>query len=67
VPINFSPPFRLLPPAARATKPPASAVDVIIDGQPPCVTRLGLELRPYQLEGVNWLRHSWARKQVPHA
>eukprot|EP00053_Salpingoeca_punica_P019998 m.205742 g.205742 ORF g.205742 m.205742 type:complete len:1395 (-) comp17765_c0_seq1:329-4513(-) len=28
--------------------------------QPSFVTRLGGNLHPYQLEGLNWLRHSWS-------
>ena len=29
--------------------------------QPPCVEKTGGRLHPYQLEGLNWLRFSWAQ------
>ncbi|KAG9509945.1 Chromodomain-helicase-DNA-binding protein 3, partial [Fragariocoptes setiger] len=28
--------------------------------QPPYIDATGMELHPYQLEGINWLRYSWA-------
>lgn len=30
--------------------------------QPPFVDATGMELHPYQLEGINWLRFSWANE-----
>lgn len=30
--------------------------------QPPYVDATGMELHPYQLEGINWLRYSWAQR-----
>jgi len=30
--------------------------------QPPYVDQTGMELHPYQLEGINWLRFSWANE-----
>lgn len=32
------------------------------DRQPPFVDATGMELHPYQLEGINWLRFSWANQ-----
>ena len=31
-----------------------------MDRQPPYLDDLGCSLHPYQLEGLNWLRYSWA-------
>lgn len=30
--------------------------------QPPFIDHTGMELHPYQLEGINWLRYSWAHQ-----
>jgi SNF2 family DNA or RNA helicase len=31
-----------------------------MDEQPPYLEETGMALHPYQLEGLNWLRFSWA-------
>ena len=31
------------------------------DKQPDYLTDTGMELHPYQLEGLNWLRYSWGQ------
>ena len=39
---------------------PKSSLKPITD-QPEYLKQLGLQLHPYQIAGVNWLRHSWAK------
>ncbi|XP_054712888.1 chromodomain-helicase-DNA-binding protein Mi-2 homolog isoform X2 [Uloborus diversus] len=47
---------RMTPPPDKPTVDPKKKYD----RQPPYVDATGNELHPYQLEGVNWLRFSWA-------
>ncbi|XP_055947737.1 chromodomain-helicase-DNA-binding protein 4-like isoform X3 [Argiope bruennichi] len=47
---------RLTPPPDKPTVDPKKKYEK----QPPFVDATGNELHPYQLEGVNWLRFSWA-------
>ncbi|GIY32246.1 chromodomain-helicase-DNA-binding protein 5 [Caerostris darwini] len=47
---------RLTPPPDKPTVDPKKKYDK----QPPFIDATGNELHPYQLEGVNWLRFSWA-------
>ena len=44
--------------AERPTVDPKKKYEV----QPPFVDATGMELHPYQLEGINWLRFSWANE-----
>ncbi|RWS16916.1 chromodomain-helicase-DNA-binding protein Mi-2-like protein [Dinothrombium tinctorium] len=44
------------PPPERPTVDPKKKYDK----QPPFIDSTGMELHPYQLEGINWLRYSWA-------
>ncbi|XP_023225799.1 chromodomain-helicase-DNA-binding protein Mi-2 homolog [Centruroides sculpturatus] len=47
---------RMTPPPEKPTVDPKKKYDK----QPPFIDVTGNELHPYQLEGVNWLRFSWA-------
>jgi chromodomain-helicase-DNA-binding protein 4 len=32
-----------------------------LDKQPEYIDQTGMQLHPYQLEGLNWLRYSWGQ------
>lgn len=46
------------PPPDKPTADPKKKYEA----QPPYLDATGMELHPYQLEGMNWLRYSWANK-----
>lgn len=49
----------------RSTPPPDKPVvdpKKKYEYQPPYIDATGMELHPYQLEGCNWLRYSWAHR-----
>ncbi|UYV68737.1 CHD5 [Cordylochernes scorpioides] len=47
---------RMTPPPEKPSVDPKKKYD----HQPPYIDATGMELHPYQLEGMNWLRFSWA-------
>lgn len=49
-------PRRYTPPPDKPTTDLKRKYDV----QPPYLDETGMRLHPYQLEGINWLRYSWA-------
>lgn len=48
-------PKRYTPPPEKPTTDLKKKYDV----QPPYLNETGMQLHPYQLEGINWLRYSW--------
>ena len=49
----------------RSTPPPEKPIvdpKKKYEYQPPYIDATGMELHPYQLEGCNWLRYSWAHR-----
>ncbi len=53
-------------PSTRRYSPPPDKPTVDLkrklDRQPPYIDATGMEMHPYQLEGINWLRYSWAHR-----
>lgn len=50
-------------PIKRYTPPPEKPVTDLkkkYEGQPPFLEGTGMQLHPYQIEGINWLRYSWS-------
>jgi len=48
----------------RYTPPPEKPLTDLkkkLDKQPDYIDLTGMQLHPYQLEGLNWLRYSWAQ------
>ncbi|KAK9879935.1 hypothetical protein WA026_008444 [Henosepilachna vigintioctopunctata] len=48
----------------RYTPPPEKPTTDLkkkLDKQPPYLDEYGMQLHPYQLEGLNWLRYSWGQ------
>ncbi|XP_066991467.2 chromodomain-helicase-DNA-binding protein Mi-2 homolog isoform X1 [Anabrus simplex] len=50
-------PRRYTPPPAK----PKTDLKKKLEKQPDYLDATGMQLHPYQLEGLNWLRYSWAR------
>ncbi|XP_066991468.2 chromodomain-helicase-DNA-binding protein Mi-2 homolog isoform X2 [Anabrus simplex] len=51
-------------PIRRYTPPPDKPLTDLskkLDKQPDYIDHTGMQLHPYQLEGLNWLRYSWGR------
>ncbi|KPM11913.1 chromodomain-helicase-DNA-binding protein Mi-2-like protein [Sarcoptes scabiei] len=51
-------PRRYSPPPEKPTVDPKRK----FERQPEYIDHTGMELHPYQLEGINWLRYSWANR-----
>ncbi|XP_061393824.1 chromodomain-helicase-DNA-binding protein Mi-2 homolog [Musca vetustissima] len=50
-------------PQRRFTPPPEKPTTDLkkkYEGQPPFLEATGMQLHPYQIEGINWLRYSWS-------
>jgi chromodomain-helicase-DNA-binding protein 4 len=48
----------------RYTPPPEKPLTDLkkkLDKQPDYIDQTGMQLHPYQLEGLNWLRYSWGQ------
>ncbi|XP_055856577.1 chromodomain-helicase-DNA-binding protein Mi-2 homolog isoform X2 [Episyrphus balteatus] len=51
-------------PSKRYTPPPDKPITDLkkkYEGQPPFLDETGMQLHPYQIEGINWLRYSWGQ------